>query len=433
MFRSKIFFGVSVILLLAIAGMGAQYGWEKFLYFNTRIDSVELRVEHMGRALGIELSRHQKTRGDATFSAPNTPSPFDGRGEWELIGGNGVNGSWSFETERTKALEAFEGRLYVGTQTPGSVWAWDGARWDQVGGNGAYGSWEGTAPVPVLKSFGGRLFAGVQNGSAEVWAFDGDQWELVESWDGGLPIPYSMTESNGSLFVGFQSGADRGPAAIFQFDGNNWTEISEAWIEEYRSVYELWPHNGFLYAGMSPRDPLSDAHVWRYDGAAWAKVGGDGQLGSWTNDSLLLITAFASFQGKLIAALTRYPTVRGEFSSIWALGEDWQPIHATRLPDEFTEIHSRNALLVYRDHLYVGAGGYPSGHAGVWEYQDSGWRKIGGHGVPGSWSQESFSFPNKQEYVYRLLEYDGALIVGFGSGPGQAQVWRYTPAEIPGR
>ena len=32
-----------------------------------------------------------------------------------------------------------------------------------------------------------------------------------------------------------------------------------------------------------------------------------------------------------------------------------------------------------------------------------------------------------REYVYKIIEHDGDLIVGFGAGVGMAQVWRYRP------
>ncbi len=33
------------------------------------------------------------------------------------------------------------------------------------------------------------------------------------------------------------------------------------------------------------------------------------------------------------------------------------------------------------------------------------------------------------EYVYRMIEYDGTLVVGFGDSPGMAKVWQYRPAS----
>ena len=64
---------------------------------------------------------------------------------------------------------------------------------------------------------------------------------------------------------------------------------------------------------------------------------------------------------------------------------------------------------------------------------DGRWREIGGNGVNGSWSpwrtRMSGSRHATGEYVYRLVEWRGRLIAGFGDASGAAQVWAYTPGS----
>ncbi len=107
-------------------------------------------------------------------------------------------------------------------------------------------------------------------------------------------------------------------------------------------VYEIWRHGGFLFVGMY-KNRLGNGHVYRYDGKSWEKVGGDGIRGSWINKDMYLVEAFASYQGRLIASLTRYPAVPGSFSSVWAFdGDNWKPIELADEQKSLQRIHNYN-------------------------------------------------------------------------------------------
>jgi hypothetical protein len=61
------------------------------------------------------------------------------------------------------------------------------------------------------------------------------------------------------------------------------------------------------------------------------------------------------------------------------------------------------------------------------------WRLVGGFGCDGSWGSSDgltpMTIPTAREYIYRLTEFNGDLIAGFGASIGMAQVWRYQSAE----
>ena len=76
-----------------------------------------------------------------------------------------------------------------------------------------------------------------------------------------------------------------------------------------------------------------------------------------------------------------------------------------------------------------GAGGAPAGNASIWELDGAGWRQVAGHGAFGSWGPGRLSGNRdaSREYVYRRIEWRGALVAGFGDVAGAAQVWADGP------
>jgi len=61
---------------------------------------------------------------------------------------------------------------------------------------------------------------------------------------------------------------------------------------------------------------------------------------------------------------------------------------------------------------------------------------VGGHGVFGSCSLNRQRISGDRdataEYPYRMIEWKGQLVVGFGDAPNAAQIWRYAPSDNPG-
>ncbi|MDY7000290.1 MAG: tetratricopeptide repeat protein [Thermodesulfobacteriota bacterium] len=399
---------------------------------------------------GIDIiTKYQGRRGKPLFSATNKPSPFDGHGRWEMIGGQGVNGSWEADRfEKTRALAVHDGRLYVGlvdnTDENAEVWSFDGKTWRQDGGDGLKGSWSGFNAANALLSVGDTLFCGIGGGdnySAEVWAFKGDKWRRIGgpgirgSWGRDkYTVAYSTAYYKGAVYVGMAAESSVSPA-VFRFNHGEWEKVAgdnvrRSWAknESYSIVYELWPHqDGCLYAGLGGQP--GDGDVWRFDESTWEQVGGDGLRGSWVNPEMSWALSFATYQGKLVVALPRLPVMKGDFSSIWSYdGVEWKPIGLDFIPELWSNFHDFNFLLPYKGRLYVGAGGAPPGFCSIWELADGvRWRQVAGHGKFGSWTTLVHNRGETHEYVYRMIEYKGKLVAGFGDRKGAAQIWQYTP------
>jgi hypothetical protein len=169
------------------------------------------------------------------------------------------------------------------------------------------------------------------------------------------------------------------------------------------------------------------------DNDAWRQMAGDGVNGSWDNPSADYVIALTDFKSCLVASTERVPTAHGEFSTIWALEDDgWHPVGIRAVPRQWGEMHSFNALHAYRGNLLLGAGGAPGGKASLWRLDFRGtWQLFAGYGKNGSWGARDGGKPiarrTAREYVYRMIEHEGDLIVGFGASAGCAQVWRYRP------
>ena len=78
--------------------------------------------------------------------------------------------------------------------------------------------------------------------------------------------------------------------------------------------------------------------------------------------------------------------------------------------------------LVLKNMMFIGVGGSPAGNSSVWVLDKNQWVLIGGKGVNNSWG---LNFPHTiannfrhtvEEYVYRFVEWNDSLIVGFGEG-----------------
>ena len=81
-----------------------------------------------------------------------------------------------------------------------------------------------------------------------------------------------------------------------------------------------------------------------------------------------------------------------------------------------------NASSYFNKTLIVAGGSIPGGLASVWALSPGGsFVKIEDGHKNNSWD----SFTSVAEYVYRVLIWKNMLIVGFGDGPGMAQIWAY--------
>ena len=309
-----------VLTVVVIAGIVANYGYPRLKSLNDRVAVLSDRFEKLSSYVGGEIERRQKRRGSAAFHDPSTPLI----GRWELVGGQGINGSWGRDSfEKARALATYDDKIFVGLTANDAdgaqVWSYDGAHWSQEGGSGVAGSWTskpGYRNANSLVAHDGFLLAGIggTESDAEVWEFDGTQWRRIagpgQGWkEGQYAIAYSMHVYQGDVYVGLTA-KDGNSAAVFRIDGGLVEKvggggINGSWNGHHTTIYELWAHDGYLYASIfaGPGD------VWRYDGNAWEQAGGSGVNGGWQGTDTLSVAEFCELsrithRGAPQAALT---------------------------------------------------------------------------------------------------------------------------------
>ena len=316
---------------------------------------------------------------------PPAPYPTPESHTWELIGGNGRNASWTDDAsqDRVRALCVFRGELYAGIGTAqAEVWKFDGNEWEQVAGGGINRSWpaftgapgEGAGPNPGyvwVNSFLSDaaetcLYAGIKNNKgAELWRFDGSAWELA----GG-----------------------RG-------------EIGDWQAPDYDHVYTLAWHEGVLHAGMH-------GHSSSFGAGKFADDQGASKSGS----------------------SARYMPEFGNGEIYRFDGGRWERISGQGINGSWDEDHSTNVvykLLSLKDDLYAAIGRFAVNHmrwtGEVWRMSNGRWERLGGEGIRNSWNL------NSTNLVTSLLDYQGKLIVGYNcqACPDQQEtfgnVWAWDP------
>ncbi|MCA9324555.1 hypothetical protein KDA23_00595 [Candidatus Saccharibacteria bacterium] len=158
-----------------IGGDGINSGWSGY----QSIESLIVYNNELYAGLGY-------TTGSAVLWK------YDGS-NWAEVGGDDINGSWGSSTyERVKTLAVFNGALYVGlgnSTGDGEAWQLDNGNWDKIGGNGINSGWAGTIEeVESFSAYQGKLYAGTGysgNADAAVWAW-GDNLFLESNkatWD----------------------------------------------------------------------------------------------------------------------------------------------------------------------------------------------------------------------------------------------------------
>ena len=160
---------------------------------------------------------------------------FDSR-RWELVGGEGDNGDWYSDAyDHVYALAWHQDRLYAGMQGflsagdsyqpeqgNAEIFRFDAGRWELVAGEGENGSWKSNSAamwVYQLLSVGDILYAAIGRRSArsdgwigEVWRFADERWERIGgegergSWNPDcVNLVTSLVEYQGKLIIGFNT------------------------------------------------------------------------------------------------------------------------------------------------------------------------------------------------------------------------------------
>jgi hypothetical protein len=258
-----------------------------------------------------------------------------GGSSWTMTGGGYVNGSWGFYgLQSVEVSTTLNEKLYVGTGVTvagnAMVWEFNGSTWQLVGGQGLRGSWAADTfeSVLALQVYKGQLYAalGSSANDAEVWRYDGSTWTKVggdgiaSSWNTSYEEVTIMRVFDGKLIVGLGSGA--GNAGVWRYDGSTWTqvggaEINDSWTSgTYERVRAMGVYNGELYVGVG--DSAGDGEVWRYDGSTWTQVGGDGMNNSWSS-GVEYVSTLIDYRGKLYAGTGYSGNVD---AAVWSYGNN---------------------------------------------------------------------------------------------------------------
>ncbi len=347
---------------------------------------------------------------------------------WTRIGGNYLNGSWGYTNlGSVESMVPANGYLYAGTgnATAGNalIWQYDGTAWNLVGGQGNNSSWAFNTfeSVPSLMRYGGNLYAGLGTsaGDGEVWRYSSGSWSFVGGDGTGWAAStyegvYSMAEYRGNLYAGL--GASANDAEIWRYNGSSWAKIagdSTGWTTNYETVRSLAVYKGNLYAGLG--DSAGDAEVWRYNGSTWARIGGDGT--GWANSTFETVDSMAVYNGNLVAGLG---TTAGD-AEVWQYnGTTWSQIGGDALNSSWTNATYERvrALGIFNGELYAGLGS-TAGDGEVWKWNGSTWSQIGGDSLNSGWA-------SAHEHVTSFAAYKGKLNAGLGdSANTDAAIYAY--------
>lgn len=328
---------------------------------------------------------------------------------WQLIGGQGLNSSWSMNTfESVDSLLYYKGVLFAGlgrSTGDGEVWSWNGTIWTKIGGDTVNSSWANATyeNVPSLVVYHDKLYAGLGNngnGDAEVWRCTGCETGTV-SW----------TKVGG--------------------DG-----INSGWASgTFREVPSMAQSNDMLYVGLAG-GTAGDAEVWRCnsscDGVSpvWTRVGGDAINTSWANTTYERIDSMAVYDGKVVVGLG---STAGD-AEVWQCtncesgspswggakigGDDVSGTSGSTFGWADSTFEQVLDLVTYNGYLYAGLG-ITAGESELWRYDSSSWAKVGGDGINSSWDATVNA-------VTALSVLDGKLYAGTGGDANNdAQIWAY--------
>ncbi len=409
-------------------------GWTRIAgqYLNKSWGAFNLNsIESMAVSDGKLYAGMGYDTGAATSNGNAMVWEFDGT-NWTMIGGQGINSSWTYghpsiSTSTYRAVTSmtgYKGGLFVGlggsTNGDAEVWRWNGTVWSKVGGDSdASGdnSWAaGTKrSVPAMITIGDKLYIGLQGtaaGDGELWSCDlsgtcdtTNGWTFLggdatgaggQSWaTTGHAAVWSMTSRGTNIYVGL--GSSTNYADVWTADTatctrtTGWTKIggggtNSSWNTSYEEVTALTWYRNELYAGLGAS--AGDAEVWKWNGASWGgtAIAGDGLNDSWEDLLYERVRSLKSFNGNLIVGLG---DSAGE-GEVWQYDTStWTKIGGDGARSGWTNVIERlGALAAYRGKLYAGVGLTANSDATVWAYgnneivessatsQDSDWHHI---------------------------------------------------------
>jgi hypothetical protein len=269
-----------------------------------------------------------------------------------------------------------------GTETPLTLWGWNGTQWQRVAEGGPLGRILGGAAYDenrnVLVVYGGRP---VELGqcSQETWEWDGETWTQVDAQPptacDHVKMVYDSARGEMILFSGLDP--DEQPVnETWSWDGSEWQLLSEEGPESrghFGFVHD--PNHGqtLLYGGYTS---AATDEFWAWKDGAWQELdfAGPGTLSHFgmiydTNANALYIFGGA--------------TARSTFSSLtdktWVLsGGSWRELSPASSP-----FRRGNPAMGYdpvreRIVLYGGFASDQSKFGDTWEWDGQEWNCVAG-------------------------------------------------------
>lgn len=389
---------------------------------------------------------------------------------WSKIGGDGTGSagqSWVASTyEVVQAMVVSGSTLYVGLgkNAGGDAEVWScsisscsvTAGWSKLGGDGtgtppqSFGSaYEGIYAMAVS---GTTLLVGLgsSTGDAELWGCTigscavASGWSKLggdgtgtggQSWGSGLEIISSLAVSGTKVFVGTGNTANAADGQVWTCDLSGtcsvtagWTLIAgdgtQNWGAAHEQVHDLRVAGTTLYAavGSGGNNQTGDNELWTCPVSTctttgWTKIGGDGTGFNTTHSAVGFVNVIGS---TVYAGLSHIGN--SVSAEVWKYeSSTWSRIGGNAINKSwgFYGLQSVESMTVHGDKLYVGTGQTTAGNALVYEYNGSAWTLVGGQGINSSWAANTF------EVVQSMTSYNGNLVVGLGSGTGDAFVYSY--------
>ncbi|HYH74835.1 MAG TPA: LamG-like jellyroll fold domain-containing protein [Candidatus Saccharimonadales bacterium] len=340
---------------------------------------------------------------------------------WTLQGGNYVNKSWGYSGAGSVQVMQHVGQyMYAGMgSAAGSalVWRYDGSRWELIGGQGVNGSWAPNAYEQVMSmaSYGGKLYVGLgaSANDAEVWEWNGTTWTKIggDSVNAGWGASYeevsALASHGGYLYAGL--GASANDAEVWRYEGTTWTRIggdsvNSGWTTNFERVSAFALFEGRLVAGLGAS--AGDGEVWQWSGSAWTRIGGDGVNSSWANTTYEQVETIVPYNGKLYVGLG----ASTDDAEVWEWnGTTWTKVGGDDVGGSWASgTYERvKSLVVYNGDLYAGLGN-TAGDGEVWQWNGTAWTRIAGNAINAGWGASI-------EQVESFSVFQGKLYAGLGN------------------
>lgn len=165
-------------------------------------------------------------------------------------------------------LEVYNGRLHFADRgVATTLYASDGSSFPTA----TIGTFAGNPVVYVLKAIGNRLYAGLNNGTAEYWTGIGGLGSIAINTGGGGGN-FRVIEGYGDkVYFGGDQLTGSSLTAIYEHNPITFTNtLSKSFgaTSATRLLFALRSFKGRLYAGLG--DATGGGQIWSFDGTTWA-------------------------------------------------------------------------------------------------------------------------------------------------------------------